>query len=216
MNLKILATTVAVMSVAPIAAQAVELDYVGARVSTLGLGAEVGVEVNPLITVRGIINKFDYSYDDTLDGVKYEGDLKLGSVGAQVDLKVFPGFYVTGGYYANDNKLDLRGTPTGNTEIGDTTFTPSQIGTITQNTKFSKGVPYLGLGVRQGIGPVELNLEAGAFMQGAAKVSLASNGSLASDPTFMSELAKEQSRLEDELDDFKVYPALNVGLRMKF
>jgi hypothetical protein len=216
MKMKIALAAIAAACFLPAVSQAVELDYVGAKVSTLGLGAEVGFEVNDFITVRGLVHNFNYGYDDTLDGIKYDGDLKLSSFGVQGDLKVFPGIYLTAGMYSNKNKIDLSGTPTGNTQIGDLTFTPTQIGTLTSHARFKSSVPYLGLGFRQGFGPIELNFEAGAYMQGKAKVTLTSNGTLASDPTYKAELEKERARQEDELGDFKTYPAVSLGLRYKF
>jgi hypothetical protein len=162
------------------------------------------------------VHSFNYGYDDTLDGIKYEGDLKLSSFGVQGDLKVFPGVYLTAGLYSNKNKIELSGTPTGNTQIGDVTYTPAQIGTLSSRARFKSSVPYLGVGFRQGVGPVELNFEVGAYMQGAAKVTLTSNGTLASNSAYQAELEKERTRQEADLGDFKTYPAVSLGLRFKF
>jgi hypothetical protein len=216
MKLKITLAAVAAACFLPGVSQAVELDYIGGRVSTLGLGGEVAFEVNSLFTVRGLVHNFDYDYNDTLDGIKYKGNLKLGSFGVQGDFKVFPGMYLTAGLYSNKNKIELSGTPTGNTQIGDVTYTPTQIGTLTSRARFKSSVPYLGLGFRQGIGPVEFNFEAGAYMQGAAKVTLTSNGTLASNATYQAELEKERANQEGDLGDFKTYPAVSLGLRYKF
>lgn len=207
---------VAALGLLPGVSQAIELDYVGARAGTLGIGAELGLEVNSLLTVRGVINNYDYKYKDTIDDIRYNGNFKLGSYGVQADLKFFPGFYVTGGLYSNQNKIELHGTPTTNTVIGSVSFTPTQIGTLSMETKFKGSVPYLGMGIRQGLGPVELNLEAGAYLQGKPKVTLTSNGTLASDPTYQAEMEKERRNIEEDLSDFETYPAVSIGLRYKF
>lgn len=216
MKLRLIAAAATAAFVLPAAANAFELDYIGARAGTLGVGGEIAFEVNPFLTVRGVAQGGTFSYDDTVDGIEYDGDLKLGSYGIHADFKIIPSLYATVGVYANNNKLDLTARPTGPTEIGGMVYTPQQIGTLTQKTTFEKTVPYLGLGWRTGIGPAEFNLEAGAYMQGAPKVSLTADGSISGNPAFQDDLDREAAEIEDDLKDFKVYPAISAALRFKF
>ncbi len=216
MKLRLIAAASVAAFVLPAAANAFELDYVGARAGTLGIGGEIAFEVNPLLTIRGVAQGGSFSYDDTVDDIDYEGDLKLSSYGIHADFKIFPSVYATVGVYSNDNKLDLTATPTGPTEIGGVTYSQAQVGTLTQKTTFQKTVPYLGLGWRTGIGPAEFNLEAGAYMQGSPKVALTANGTVSGDPAFRDSLDREAAEIEDDLKDFKVYPAVSAALRFKF
>lgn len=199
------------------AAQAFELDYVGARAGTLGLGAEVGVELLPLITGRLVLNKFDYSYNTDLDGIEYDGDLKLGSFGVQIDFQA-PGtpFFASGGFFRNENEATLLATPTTNVTIGDVTYTPAQVGTLTTDFEFEDNAPYLGIGARFGVPKIEFVIEAGAYFQGNAEASLTASSPLAADPAFQAELEKERQALQEDLEDLEVYPVVNAGLRYRF
>lgn len=203
---------------APAAAHAIELDFIGARAGTLGVGAEVGVTVIPGVNVRGVVNTFDYSFEETLDGVRYDGDLELGSLGIHLDVQPWPTapVYASVGVYANDNKISATGTPTGPTVIGNTTYTPAQIGTLKSDFSFDDIAPYAGLGLRFGFLKAELNLEAGAYFQGSPQTRLTATGLLATDPTFQADLVREQANVQNDLDNFEIYPVLNAGLRWKF
>jgi hypothetical protein len=203
---------------APSGAQALELDYVGARAGTLGLGAEVGVTVLPGVNVRGIVNGFDYSFDEELDGIAYDGDLELGSFGLTLDVQPWPTapVYASLGVFSNDNKISATGTPTGPTQIGNTTYTPAQIGTLRSDFTFEDTAPYAGLGLRFGFLKAEFNIEAGAYFQGSPQTTLTATGLLATDPTFQTDLAREQANVADDLENFEVYPVVNAGLRWKF
>jgi hypothetical protein len=199
-------------------AQPFELDYVGVRGGSLGLGAEVGFELIPSLSLRLVGNTFDFGYDTEASGVRYDGDLSLGSLGAQLDFKPIPlvPIYVTGGYFLNSNEIAVTGRPTTPTQIGNTVYTPAQIGTLTSTVSFDDTAPYLGLGVRFGLGPAQVALEAGGYRQGEARSVLRATGLLASDPAFAADLVREARALEDELDEFEVYPVLNLSLRYKF
>jgi hypothetical protein len=207
-----------VVAIVPCLVQAAELDFVGPRISTLGAGAEFGIKLNPHVTVRGIGNGFDFNYNRTVDSIAYDGKLKLASYGAQVDYRFMENgpLYVTAGLYANKNKVHATATPTQPTKIGDLVFTPSQIGTLTSDAKFKDSAPYLGIGARWPVGHVEFNLEAGAYFQGKPKVTLTSDGSLASNSAYQAELAKEQQSEQNDLNDFGTYPVVALGLRYKF
>lgn len=195
-----------------------ELDYVGVRAGTLGLGAEVGFELVPTLSARLVGNSFSYGYDTEASGVSYDGDLKLGSLGAQIDFKPLPlvPLYLTGGYFYNQNEVEVTGRPSVPTQIGSTVYTPAQIGTLTSTVTFDEWAPYLGVGLRFGLGPAEVAVEAGGYRQGDARSVLTATGLLASDPAFSANLVQESRALEDELDEFEVYPVLNLSLRYRF
>lgn len=208
----------AIALAAPTGAHALELDFIGARAGTLGVGGEVGVTVIPGVNVRGVVNGFDYSFDETLDGIRYDGDVELGSVGVHLDVQPWPTapVYASAGLYLNDNKISAVGTPIGPTQIGNATYSPAQIGTLRSDFSFEDIAPYAGLGLRFALWKAELNLEAGAYFQGSPETRLTATGLLATDPTFQADLAREQARVADDLDNFEVYPVLNAGLRWKF
>ena len=208
----------AAVALSPCAVSAAEPDFVGARVGTLGVGAEFGLKLNDHVTVRAIANGFNYNYHTTTDDIHYDGKLKLGSVGAQVDYRFSANgpFYATAGLYANANKIGAKARPTQDTQVGGVTFTPDQIGTLTSEAKFKGSAPYLGIGARWPIGAMEINLEAGAYFQGKPRVTLTSDGTYANNSTYQDALARERVSLQHDADDLSTYPAVSLGLRYKF
>ncbi len=211
-------TALAAAALLPVTASAVEPDFAGVRASTLGLGAEFGLKLNDHVTVRALANSYNYNYDTTSDDIHYDGKLKLGSFGAQVDYRfVADGpLYVTAGLYANDNNIRAHARPTQDTDVGGVTFTPTQIGTLTSDAKFKDTAPYLGIGARWPVGVVEINLEAGAYFQGKPKVTLTSDGTYANNSTYQEALERERQNLQNDVDDFSTYPVVALGLRYKF
>ncbi|MDV6333020.1 hypothetical protein [Asticcacaulis sp. 201] len=215
-----LLAAVAAAALFPIAAQAqIAPDFAGVRVSTLGVGAEFGLKLNDHFTVRAIGNGANFGYNDTTDdGIRYDGDLKLASYGAQVDYRFAANgpLYVTAGAYKNDNKVHATGRYTNNVIVGGIPLTPAQVGVLTAQAKFDDTVPYLGLGARWPVGHFEFNLEAGAYFQGRPRVTLTSDSIYASDPNVQAAIETERADLENDIKDFKTYPALTLGLRYKF
>jgi hypothetical protein len=216
----ILISTVATTLAAfiPLAAHAADGPFVDARISTLGLGVDVGTHVNSNWDVRLLANGFDYNANRSVDQINYRGKLKMASFGVQTDWHPIAGgpLYLTGGLYANGNKINATATPTATTTIGSVPFTPAQIGTLAAHGKFGGTAPYLGIGGRWGTGPVDFTLEAGAYFQGKARVTLTNNGAYANDPTFQAQLAVEQQKLQHNLNDFSTYPVVALGVGYHF
>jgi hypothetical protein len=212
-----LLTATALAALLPLSAHA-EPEYVGARASTLGLGLEYVHKVTPHISARAVVNNYNYDDDFESDNIQYNGELELGSFGGQVDFRFTEDspFFVTAGLYANNNAITATADPAQQTDIGGVPFTPEQIGILTAKADFKDSAPYLGLGWRWAAGHVGFSLEAGAYFQGSPKVSLTSNGTLASDPFYQQALEVERRDLEDELKDFKTYPVVSFGIGYKF
>lgn len=201
----------------PNQAQAIELEQISARAGTLGLGAEIGFEIVPTIVVRGIGQKYDYSYNKTVDGIQYNGNLGMQSFGAQVDFHppLIP-LYLTAGIYNNGNKIDLTASPTGSYNIGGTNYTGAQVGTLTSKAEFDPTALYGGLGLEFQLGPVAMVAEGGVYYQGKPRINMNVTGPIASDPTFQTNLANEKAQVQEELDKAKYWPAITVMGRWKF
>jgi hypothetical protein len=216
--MRLIIAAAAVLAVACPAAAFAQDTFVGARISTLGAGAELGYDVNDRFTVRALANGLNINHDTESSDIDYSGKLKLSSFGVQGDFRFTPDgpLYVTAGVYANNNKVHATATPSGNTEVGGTTYTPQQIGTLTADGKFGGTAPYLGIGGRWGMGAMEFTAEAGAFFQGKPKVTLTSNGTYSSNPAYQSSLEQERQDLQDDLDDLKTWPVVALGLRYTF
>jgi hypothetical protein len=203
------------------AAANVEADdnlWLGVKAGTLGLGVEGTWRPLPWFDLRAGLNKFEYDDDGTEAGIVYDATLDLGTTYATANL-LLPGspFRLTAGVYDNGNELRLVSRDTGPVEVGGTTFSGAEVGTLRGVATFDDVAPYAGIGLDFGLfGKVGLNLDLGVLLQGDPDVALSADGPLANDPTFQESLAAEQAELEDEVDDYKAYPVASLTLTFQF
>jgi len=192
----------------------------GVKASTLGLGLEVERSFSDLISGRIGVNYFTYDYSGTEDDIEYDFDLNLMSLSALLDWHPFKGsFRISVGAIYNGNELDAKAKTSGTYDIGDSTYTGAQLGTLKGKIDFDDIAPYLGLGWDTSFGKNKafgFLFELGVIYQGSPKVDLSADGPIASDQTFQNELAKEENNLQSDLDDFKVYPVIAIGLSYRF
>jgi hypothetical protein len=192
---------------------------VGGSIGTTGGSLEAQMQLTPIVQVRGGYNYLQYGVDDTFDDIAYDGDLDLSTFGAFVDVRPFANsFIVSAGAFFGGKTLDLSATPTTNVEVGNQTFTPAQVGSLTGAADLEDVAPFVGLGwdtTFQGSG-MGFKFIAGAMFTGSPDVALTSSGgSLSNDANFQNQLAIEEQNLQDAIDDFKVYPVVQLGLTFK-
>lgn len=192
----------------------------GIKVSTLGLGLEVERSLSDSISGRIGVNYFTYGYSGTEDDIEYDFDLNLMSLSALLDWHPFKGsFRISGGAIYNGNDIDANAKSSETFDIGDSTYTGAELGTLKGKIDFKDIAPYLGLGWDTSFGKNKsfgFLFELGAIYQGLPKVNLSADGPIASDPTFQNELATEEKNLQSDLDSFKVYPVIAIGLSYRF
>lgn len=188
------------------------------KAGTLGPGVELNYAISPKFTVGLGLNKYSASTTDTADNIDYDVDLNLQSIALLGSFHPFEGtFRITAGVMSNGNQLKMTATPTADTQIGDLTYTPSEIGTLKGTVDFNSMAPYLGLGwgksAESGFG---MTLDVGVMFQGAPSVSFSANGSQSSNSAFQSELKKEETNAENDLKSFTMYPVVSLGLNYRF
>ena len=193
---------------------------VGAGIGTTGGAVEAQVQVTPNIQLRGGYNYFQYDHDDSYDDIEYAGELDLSTVAAFVDLRPFGNsFIITGGAYFGEKTLDLAAAPGQTYQIGGQTYTSAQVGSLAGSVDLEDTAPFVGLGwdtTFQG-GPIGFKFIAGAMFTGSPQVNLTSTGgSLSNDATFQAELQQEEDNLQNDIDDFKVYPVVQAGVTVGF
>lgn len=192
---------------------------VGVSAGTLGLSPEVGYRFGAHAGVRVNGGFYDYDRTEEIDDIDYDGTLKLSSFGAMADWYPFGGsFRLSAGARSNSNRVDLVATPTTNVEIGDEIYTPAEAGTLNGSVDFRKFSPALTLGwggkLRKGF---TVGFEAGVLLQGSPKLSLASTGgALSNNADFLAELERERRQAEDDADDFKLWPVLQLHFAWRF
>ncbi len=192
----------------------------GVKVSTLGIGVEVEQSFLDSFGGRIGVNYFSFSYDGTEEDIEYEFDLNLMSVSALLDWHPFQGsFKISGGVLFNNNDIDANAKRADTFKIGDTRYTAAQVGTLKGKVDFDDVSPYLGLGWDTSFGKDNsfgLTFELGAVFQGAPQVDLSADGPIAGNAVFQSELAKEEEKLQSDLDNFEIYPVIAFGFIYRF
>jgi len=194
---------------------------IGASIGTTGATIEAQYEVTPYIHLRGNYNWLEYGADDTYDDIDYSGNLDMTTFGAFIDLHPFGNsFVVTGGAYFGHKALDLTAASGQTYDIGGNTYSSAQVGTLAGSAKLEDTAPFVGLGwdtTFQGEGAFGFKLIAGAMFTGSPQVNLKSTGgSLSSDTAFQNQLAIEEQNLQDEVDDYEIYPVVQAGLTFRF
>ncbi len=183
---------------------------IGVRAGTTGLGADFGWDIAPTLGGRIGISGMNFNTDVDTSEVNYDAKVKLANLNLFLDWSLIGPFRISAGFIANNNKVDLSGQPTSGT------FTGSSItGTVKPDKDFA---PYLGIGYGNvWTAGVNFYFDLGIMFQGSPQVSLScqpagSPGCVAG----QSQIAAEQQRVQDELNKFKYYPVLNLGITIGF
>jgi hypothetical protein len=108
--------------------------------------------------------------------------------------------------------------PTGNVTIGDTVYTPSQVGTLEGNVTFDDTATYLGVGWDWSRDKriFVMSFDLGLVDQGSPVVTLQGNGSLLGNPSFEQDIDAEERELAAEFDDLDLVPYLTLGFVFRF
>ena len=118
-----------------------------------------------------------------------------------------------------DHEVDLDARPTAEQDIGDGTYTPEEIGTLSGFVEIDDVAPYVGIGWGDALDSGKrfgLTFDIGVAYFGSPDVELTANGTLSNDPAFRASLARERRDIEKELGSYKYYPVISAGLYFRF
>jgi hypothetical protein len=191
---------------------------VGAGI-TQGTGFELGYEVSETVSVRAVMYSGEISRAEDLDGISYDIKLKTETPGLMVDFYPSEGrsFRLTAGAIDNGIGLSAAASAAVDYEIGGTTYTAAEVGSLKSEVAFSGITPYLGLGYRMhATKQLFIDFDAGMLIGSAPDVTMTTSGTLVADATFIAELEKERKSLEDDLSSFKYMPMAKISLTYKF
>ena len=188
------------------AAGAAQAGGVGLRAGTTGVGADLGWAIAPTLGGRVGISAMNVNTDFDTSGANYDAKVKLANLNLFLDWSPLGPFRLTGGFIANDNKIDLTGRPTSGVAAGTTLS-----GQVTPERSFA---PYLGVGYgnvwTKGI---NFYFDLGVMFQGSPQVSsLTCQGNAAQCAAAQPQIEAERQRVQDELNKFKYFPVANIGL----
>lgn len=210
---------------------------VGFKVSSLGIGGDVAFPISRRTNLRAGFNAFSYSGDFDKDGVVYTGDLKLVSVQGYWDFFPFGGaFHVSPGlmlYNGTDLLANAQVPASKSFDLGDGTYISSSSDPIRGTAKagLNKVAPMFLVGwgnlVPRTSKRVSFTIEGGFAYIGEPDVKLNfvgsacdTNGtdcsSVIADPSFQTNLRREQNKIKDDAAAFRFYPVLSVGVGYRF
>ena len=196
---------------------------IGARAGTMGITYEATLGFTDYLAIRAGINGYDTDYDTTEDDINYNFDADLKSRHLLLDVHPFAGtFRITGGFVQQDTTFVGVGTSSSSYTIGNTTYSPSDIGSVTASAGWDDRYSYLGLGWGKspsgtGFG---FSVDVGVVLQEAPSVNITVDSPLTSDPVAGPELQanieQEEQQLRSDLEEFDTYPVISLGLSYHF
>lgn len=206
----------------------------GASIGSNGIGLDLSYRYSDSLRVRAGYHFYDLDVDTDAednngvqdDELKYSSELQLSNLGLLADWYPWGGvFRITGGAVANQNDYVVRATcenPSG-CEVGSSTFSRTELGTITTKIEVEDFGPYLGIGWDRALDATKrwtISFDIGAFYQGSPKVEMTSDGSCVNSvltgAACSAALEDEERELEDELESFKYYPVASIGIGYRF
>jgi len=209
-----------VLGICSVPAMAQETRWgLGIAGGTLGVGPQVTYRASPHFGVRANATFLSLSHAEAVDDIDYDGDVDLRSFGALLD------WYPTGGGLrlslgarSNENEVGVVGAPGTSVTVGDTTYTPQQVGTLSGTVSFAEFAPTLTVGYGGTVGEgFTFGAEIGVMWQGAPRINdLRATGPLAGTVLLQADIEREEQRIEAELDDFEVWPILQMEFQYRF
>jgi len=197
---------------------------VGVKIGTLGLGLDVSRAIAQNINLRLNINGATYSDTQCESNVEYDYDLDLITAGLLVDYYPMGNeFRLSAGAYYNANEFALTGQPqNGAYTINNKTYTTAQIGSLSGKVDFDELAPYIGVGWGNSTQSKgwSLSVDAGVMYHGEPNVELVPIcGSAITDDActvIKNDVEAERLELIDEINDYKFYPVVSVGVTYTF
>ncbi|MFQ5679718.1 MAG: hypothetical protein ACE5HP_09710 [Gemmatimonadota bacterium] len=183
------------------------------HVGTLGVGIDIATAPSDRVSLRGGVNFFPFDVDFTASDVDLTLDLPSPQLTALLDLFLVGGVRLSGGLLISRDDVNLRGDFGGSVNLGGTTYTASEVGSLSGAIVTNEVSPYVGFGIgkvaSRGVGFL---LDLGVAFQGRPRVGLTADGPITSLPSFLADLEAERQAIEDDVELFRYYPVLSVGL----
>jgi len=191
----------------------------GVKVGTLGIGADVTVGLHDRLNLRLNGNYLNFGYKDTIDDIEYDIDIDFKSAIGMLDWHPFANaFRISAGAIYNENQIELTATPTEPEKIGDNEYPPELIGDLEGELEFENVAPYVGIGFGHAVGEnqrLSFIFDLGVILQ-SYEVSLDATGPVSQLPQFQQDLQREVDDIQEDLDGFKIYPVVSLGIAYKF
>jgi hypothetical protein len=201
---------------------------VAPQVGTLGIGLNLGYQVNDHLKFRANVNYLPFSRNQSIEDISYKIDLRNVYAGGLVDAHVFANnFRVTGGLYYVDMSLKAKGklNAAKTYKIGDHEYSGLDLGTWKGTVDWKKLAPYIGIGYGSGAGSdsgLSFSGDLGIMYIGKPKVRLnpaASAYEAASNYGYdlHDDVRREENNVKKSISDtIKIWPVISLGVCYRF
>jgi len=189
---------------------------VSSKGGTLGLGGELTTEIISNVNARVGINALEFDFDEEeVEDVEYDLEGDFSSLSVIIDWHILDdSFRISGGVLSMNNGIEMNARPTVSAEIGNTIYTPAQIGTLNGSLDIDGLSPYVGIGWGNPFAGKRrwgFTLDLGLAFTDSPDVKLSSTGIVTS-----ADLEKERRDIEDDFDSLRCYPVISLGLFFRF
>jgi len=193
--------------------------FIAPQIGTLGIGLNIGYQVNEIFKTRFNMNYLGYARSESLNGVKVDANYTSATFGLLADVHPFSGrFRMTGGLYYASMVLDATANPQRGQsyKIGDKTYRGEELGSGQGSAKWQRLAPYLGIGFGPGAGGdsgFSFSADIGALMIGAPDVSMGFSGPRVS----RGDISKYESEAKNSIrSNLPFWPVLSLGFAYRF
>jgi hypothetical protein len=195
---------------------------VAPKIGSTGAGADLTIGIARTVNVRIGAQGWTRSETRTEQEIEYDAELRLLSGQALVDLHPGGGgLRVSAGILFNGNEVRAVSTDDAIYTINGRDYPAILVGRLRGRVETSDVAPYLGIGWGNAVaagGRWRLAVDVGAFYQGEPEVSLTAEPlNLVVVPSrFFEDLEAERREIEEDLDSYRIYPVVSLGVSYRF
>jgi hypothetical protein len=189
------------------------------RAGTLGFGGDLSLRASSVVGLRLGGNYYSTTRNTTIDGIVYDMEPRLQSGTAILDLHPFGGaLHLSGGVVRNANQGRVDARLAGPITIGDRTYSPEEVGSLTGRLQYRDFSPYAGIGFG-GRGRISFLFDVGVVFAGYPRASLVATTTLTGEEkaAFDQNVQQEVEQIQSDIESrkyLKYYPVISLGLRV--
>jgi hypothetical protein len=194
------------------------------QVGTTGLGLEAGAGFTDHFGVRASLGAGSVPYTITESGIRYEARAKPRIGMLNLDLHPFGGvFRLSAGLAYNGTRIEgTADTRSGTVVLNNVTYNTSEVGTVEGEVHFQELAPYLGFGwgnAARGKRGFYFTSDFGALYSPATGSVTGTCAPLVAPPvcaSLQNDLRAEADAFRREVETYKFYPVVRLGLGYRF
>jgi len=184
-----------------------------ANAGTLGVGADVALSLSPMLGIRGRASFQPWEPTYTVDEVEVTAQMQSPNFSAFVDFMPFgTSIRLVGGVVRFGSNIEVIGVPLEAVDVIGVTYQPNEIGTLTGVIVTKEFAPYAGIGFGNPMGRFGLVVDLGVAFQGRPELEVSADGPFGNEPQFQSNLNVEVQQAEEDLQSFRFFPVISLGL----